>query len=84
MEGTERDRLRRHFEIERELANRLRASSKEDRRTLYGEIYEELFRRVEMPGNAEAQRAQVGLLLELVSPFVSRECELSRDRGGFV
>lgn len=68
--GAEGDGLRRHFEIERELANRLRVASKEERRTLYGEIYEELFRRVEMPGNSEAQRAQVGLLLELVGPFV--------------
>jgi len=69
-EGADRDRLRRHFEIERELASRLRASSKDQRRTLYGEIYEELFRRVEMPGNSEAQRAQVGLLLELADPFL--------------
>ena len=69
-EGTERDRLRRHFEIERELAIRLRVASKDRRRTLYGEIYEELFRRVEMPGNSEAQRAQVGLLLELADPFL--------------
>ena len=63
-------RLRRHFEIERELANRLRTASRQRRRSLYAEVYEELFRRVEMPGNAEAQRAQVGLLLELVEPFV--------------
>lgn len=70
MEGTQRDRLRRHFEIERELADRLRAASKKERSTLYREVYEELFRRVEMPGNAEAQEAQVGLLLDLVSPFV--------------
>ncbi len=81
MGGTDRgggeDRLRRHFEIERELANRLRHSTKDERRSLYGEVYEELFRRVEMPGNSEAQRAQVGLLLELVAPFVE-------DRTTFV
>ena len=74
MGGADRDAdgegLRRHFEIERELANRLRVASKEERRTLYTEIYEELFRRVEMPADSEAQRAQVGLLLELVAPFV--------------
>jgi len=69
-DGNDRDRLRRHYEIERDLANRLRASSKEQRRTLYGEVYDELFRRVELSGNIEAQRAQVGLLLELIGPFV--------------
>jgi SAM-dependent methyltransferase len=69
-DGNDRDRLRRHYEIERELADRLRASSKDQRRTLYGELYSEFSRRVEMPGNSEAQRAQVGLLLQLVDPFV--------------
>jgi len=72
-DSNDHDRLRRHFEIERELADRLRASSKEQRGVLYGEIYDELFRRVEMPGNREAQRAQVGLLLQLVDPFVEKE-----------
>jgi len=67
----ERRRLRRHFEIERELADRLRRASKDERKTLYGEVYDELFRRVELPGNVEAQRAQVGLLLELVEPFLA-------------
>lgn len=38
--------LRRHYEVERALAERLRASSKEERRALYGEIYNELFARV--------------------------------------
>jgi len=67
----ERRRLRRHFEIERELADRLRRASKDERKTLYGEVYDELFRRVELPGNAEAQRAQVSLLLDLVEPFLA-------------
>jgi SAM-dependent methyltransferase len=39
-------RLRAHWEIERELASRLRAASREERSTLYGEVYDELFRRV--------------------------------------
>jgi SAM-dependent methyltransferase len=73
----ERRRFRRHFEIERELADRLRRASKDERKTLYGEVYDELFRRVELPGNAEAQRAQVGLLLQLVEPFLA-------DHGSFL
>lgn len=62
---------RRHYEIERELAGRLRNASKEERKRLYGELYAELFRRVELPGNAEAQLAQVGLLLRLLEPLLS-------------
>jgi SAM-dependent methyltransferase len=38
--------LRRHYDVERELADRLRASSGAERRALYGEIYNELFARV--------------------------------------
>lgn len=37
---------RRHFEVEKELAARLRASTRAERRTLVGELYGELFARV--------------------------------------
>lgn len=62
---------RRHFRIECELADRLRRADKTQRKTLYREVYDELFRRVELSGNAEAQSAQVGLLLTLLEPFLS-------------
>lgn len=39
-------RLRAHFDIERELASRLREASPGERRVLYGAVYDELFRRV--------------------------------------
>jgi SAM-dependent methyltransferase len=68
----ERQRLRRHFEIESELADRLRRATKIERKTLYKEVYGELFRRVELPGNVDAQKAQVGLLLQLVEPFLTQ------------
>jgi SAM-dependent methyltransferase len=35
-----------HWEVERELADRLRRASREERTTLYGAVYDELFRRV--------------------------------------
>lgn len=38
--------IREHYEIEKGLAARLRAASREDRRHLYTELYEELYRRV--------------------------------------
>ena len=40
------ERLRAHWEVERELADRLRHASREERTRLYGEVYNELFRRV--------------------------------------
>ena len=40
------DQLREHYRIERELADRLRASSKAERRMLYRLVYDELLRRV--------------------------------------
>lgn len=69
--GDELERLRGDFEIERRLADRLRRADPERRRTLYREVYEEFFRRVELTGSAEAQRAQVGLLLRLLEPFIA-------------
>lgn len=40
------ERLRAHWEIERELATRLRDASRDERAVLYGTVYDELFRRV--------------------------------------
>jgi len=46
--GDERsiERLRAHYEIEVELADRLRHAPPDERRSLYGKVYDELFRRV--------------------------------------
>lgn len=38
--------LREHYEIEQLLAGRLRSASRDERRSLYTEVYDELFRRV--------------------------------------
>jgi SAM-dependent methyltransferase len=40
------DRLRAHYDVEVELANRLRTAPPEERRQLYGRVYDELFERV--------------------------------------
>ena len=40
------EQLREHYEIEKELAARLRTASREERRTLYSSLYDEMFRRV--------------------------------------
>jgi SAM-dependent methyltransferase len=48
-EGRTQDELRRHYEIEKELAGRLRAANTDERRTLYTALYNELLTRV--PGH---------------------------------
>jgi SAM-dependent methyltransferase len=40
------EQIRQHYLVERELSDRLRSASKEERRELYTEVYDELFRRV--------------------------------------
>jgi SAM-dependent methyltransferase len=71
------ERLRHHFEVERELGIRLRNSTRAERTTLLGQLYDELFARVpdhprltrrETP---ESSRAAVRARLRLVEPFLS-------------
>ena len=40
------EQLRHHYEVEKELANRLRSASRVDRRKLYGVVYDELYARI--------------------------------------
>ncbi|HEY7568910.1 MAG TPA: class I SAM-dependent methyltransferase [Gemmatimonadaceae bacterium] len=40
------EQLREHYQVERELADRLRAATREQRRSLYRSVYDELYRRV--------------------------------------
>lgn len=57
--------LREQYEIERALANRLRRASKQERRALYGTVYDELFRRV--PHHSQLRRrADAASRVELV------------------
>jgi SAM-dependent methyltransferase len=62
--------LRRHYDVERSLADRLRASSADERRALYGQIYNELFARV--PDHPQLTRK--------VSPEQSRRKYLAEFR----
>ncbi len=46
MENTTAYKVQEHYEIEKELSSRLRHASTEERKVLYGKLYDELFRRV--------------------------------------
>lgn len=70
------ERLRAHYEIERQLADRLRNASQEERSRLYRELYDELFRRV--PDHPQLTKrndpaARVASQVELLNPFISTE-----------
>ncbi|WP_395745353.1 class I SAM-dependent methyltransferase [Prosthecobacter sp.] len=70
------EQLRQHYEVERELADRLRRASKEQRRTLYSEVYDELFKRVPQhpqhtnEASPERLAADVAEKMEIVAPFL--------------
>jgi len=93
-QGDEQERLREHYLVERELADRLRSAGPEERRTLYSEVYDELFRRVphhpqlqwkEDEGQARARvERQLRLLLRFLRPgetfleIGAGDCSLSK------
>lgn len=69
--------IRAHYDVERDLADRLRAAPADQRRTLYTQLYDELFRRVpDHPQLARKkdpdwQRRQVQEQLELLERFLT-------------
>jgi SAM-dependent methyltransferase len=71
------DSIRRHYEVEKELAERLRAFSREDRALMYGTLYDELFSRVpdhprlkRRDGDEESERS-VRNQLSLLQPHLT-------------
>ena len=70
------DQLYRDYEIEKELTERLRRSSKAERAQLYASIYDELFRRVphltrDKP--AAKRQAEVDLQMRLLRPMLGTD-----------
>jgi SAM-dependent methyltransferase len=72
------EQIREHYDVEKRLADRLRTSTREQRKALYGELYEHLFRQVPHHPNltrkaspAQRQRSigyQVSLLDRFLTP----------------
>lgn len=67
-------RLQAHYQVEVELADRLRRASRLERRRLYGTLYDELFRRVvdhpQLTAASPDRRAEVLSQLKLLEPFL--------------
>jgi SAM-dependent methyltransferase len=60
------EELRAHYEVEKELANRLRNSSRAERLTLYTSVYNELFQRVPLHPQL-TQKALPGVAAKMVA-----------------
>jgi SAM-dependent methyltransferase len=91
--------LREHYEIERGLADRLRSAPKEDRRTLYSSLYDEMYRRVPLHPQLTRKASPVEMKqaveaeMAFLRPFVGKDitflevgpgdCALSVEVAGF-
>jgi SAM-dependent methyltransferase len=68
--------VRQHYEVERELSDRLRSASREERRSLYGAVYDELYQRVPhhpqltRKSSPELTQAGLGPQLRLLRPYL--------------
>lgn len=70
------EELRRHYEIEKELATRLRQAAKAERPHLYNELYDELFQRVpelKEPPDPAVRAGAVALEAQALTPFLADE-----------
>jgi SAM-dependent methyltransferase len=73
------EQLEEHYEIEKELAHRLRTATREERRQLYASLYDELFRRVPhhpqltRKADPRARRESVSTQLRLLRRFFTRD-----------
>ncbi len=67
------EQVKEHYEIEKALATRLRESSREERRTLYASLYDELFQRVPTAGDCAASLAATRFVKKVYALEVSEE-----------
>lgn len=73
------EQLRHHYLVEKELADRLRRASKEERRKLYPRLYDELFERVpfhrmmQRKHDESVARRDLGRNLRLLAGYVDRD-----------
>jgi SAM-dependent methyltransferase len=94
------EQIREHYEVEKELANRLRSASKQERLSLYSTLYDELYRRVPLHPQLtrkispiERMRS-VRLQMKFLKPFLNKnsifleigpgDCALSIEASQFV
>jgi SAM-dependent methyltransferase len=80
--------LRRHYDVERALGDRLRTLPPAERRAMYGEIYNELFARVpdhpQLTRKVSAERSRMKTLAEfrLIQKFITPQAEFLEIGAG--
>jgi SAM-dependent methyltransferase len=73
------EQLRAHYEIERDLANRLRNASRQERRYLYSSLYDELYKRVplhpQLTRKASPRETElaVSAQIQFIKPFLGKD-----------
>ena len=73
------EQIREHYEIEKELANRLRNASRQERRYLYSSLYNELYRRVPLHSQLTRKSSPketdvfVSTHIKLIKPFLGQD-----------
>lgn len=73
------EQIKEHYEIEKELANRLSMASKEERKHLYSSLYDELFRKVPLhpqlvqKDSSELSKKSVSLQMGLLGRFLKKD-----------
>lgn len=82
------DEVREHYRVERELADRLRASTEAERQNLYTEVYEELFRRIPhhqqltSPVDGKSRHRRLGWQVALLKRFLKQDHVFFEIGGG--
>jgi SAM-dependent methyltransferase len=81
------ERLHYHYEVEKELGDRLRKATKPDRARLYQSVYDELFSRVQdhpqvTAANKTPSKRKIVSQLRLVAPFLNRDAVFLEIGGG--
>jgi len=75
-----------HYQVEIGLANRLRNSSRAERKGLYSSVYEELFREVpyhsQLLFKSSVKRAELQELFETIRPFLHRDAVYAEIGAG--
>jgi hypothetical protein len=78
-ENRTKEQLREHYDIERELANRLRNASPQERRYLYSSLYDELFKQVPLhpllTRKSSPQETELALSAHMryIKPFLGKD-----------
>lgn len=70
-----REELRRHYELERRLANELRLATREERLKLYPKLYDELYRQVPYlkTNPSTVDKRHLASTLRLLKPFLGQD-----------